>query len=73
MASWNQLSNRELPVKRIDFTIVMNEYRTIALMKNLKVLMKLNPPNIVKVYQLVKSKKYAMIFMDYLKIFIDNF
>ncbi len=66
-ASWNQLPDKELAVKRIDFTTVTYDYRTRASMKNLRVLIKLNHPNIVKAYQLVKAKKYALIFMYYLK------
>jgi serine/threonine protein kinase len=59
--------NKELAVKRIEIKSVPKTYRESILMRNMKILMKLNHQNIVKAYQLVKTQKTAFIFMDYLK------
>ncbi len=68
------MPDKELAVKRIEITSVPKTYRESILMRNMKIFMKLNHQNIVKVYQLVKTQKTVFIFMDYLKNdFIEDF
>jgi hypothetical protein len=60
----NQLPNKELVVKLIDLSKAPKFWTEKCLLKNMKVLTKLNNPNIAKVYHLVKTHKTAFIFMD---------
>lgn len=64
-ASWTQLPNKELFVKIVQLEEEKEFWAERCLKRNLKILMNLNHPNIVKIYHLVKTAKTTFIFMDY--------
>ena len=63
-AKWKKLGDKEIAVKRIIIADVPEMWRDKCMKLEMKIIKKLQHPNIIKVHDIIKTRKLVFIFMD---------